>query len=170
MNYNFQDNTVKEIDGDLKQLCSYLISQNHEPHSIKIDLDIIDTTDKSSNIKNIFEFLLDLLIELLRQKYNINKLSESFEKLEHSELQFIISKFAAIGIKINIDILENIYNTEYLENIEQYNNNINDNNKLPDLESNNIEKSDKIENQKLSSHFISLKHKNNSYKIYFDFL
>ena len=47
MNYNFQDNTVKEIDGDLKQLCSYLISEIiNANEAMEID-------DEEEDIKNM---------------------------------------------------------------------------------------------------------------------
>ena len=182
--YYNQDNS-KYLDGNLIELCNYLLSQEHEPNSIKIDLDLNEennNTNNNDNIKNVFNFLLDLLLEILKVKFNIEKLNSVFEKLEQSDLEYLSNKFAAIGIKLGINIQENIYNTEYLENIEDNsilqdnlnsNQNSNTNYNLPDLEQNNILETNNNSNQRnnsLSSYFISLKYLNNNYKIFFSFL
>ena len=174
MKTNYNENDSKYIDGNLSELCKYLLSQVHEPNSIKIDLDIDESSHNSlNNLKNVFGFLLDLFFEILKEKYNITKLNDSFEKLNQTELEFIASKFAAIGIKLCIDISENVYNTDYLENLES----LNKNTELPDLDINNSQISNNIAiqnqnqtNLNLSSYFISLKYLNNNYKIFFKYL
>ena len=150
---------IDNHEGDLDDLVTYLISlKNHKPRSVILDIDA-----ENMSVSNLFHFLLDLLVSIVRKLWNIELFSITDTDIKNidTEIEETIKKYySSMGFQINlIKIAKNTFNN-YLENLRcDY---------LPDLTEEKLITC--REDEKLKDHTLNIDIGNEYLKINFDFM
>ena len=148
---------VENQEGDLEDLVTYLLSiENHLPKSVLLDIE----TEKM-DISNLFHFLLDLLVSIVRRIYNVELLSikdYGIDDIDLGEQDKILNYYNSIGFNISFkNISKNtIYN--YLEDIKC--------DVLPDLEEHN----ELVKKEQLRDYSLNIDLGNQYLNVNFDYL
>lgn len=148
-----------EQKGDLTDLVNYLLENDCSSNSVKLEIDFVNSKDES-DLNDLFMFLVDLLNKIILQKYNIHTIEEAIEKLNITDLGFIINIFKAIGFVLHFERKDISDNYDYIEDVEYE-----DLPKLGDMKL-CVRKPNKI-----SEYYLTIRiNKELKYRIYFDFL
>jgi len=150
---------IDNHEGDLDDLVTYLISlKNHKPRSVILDIDA-----ENMSVSNLFHFLLDLLVSIVRKLWNIELFSITDTDIKNidTEIEETIKKYySSMGFQINlIKIAKDTFNN-YLENLRcDY---------LPDLTEEKLITC--REDDKLKDHTLNIDIGNEYLKINFNFM
>ena len=148
---------VENQEGDLEDLVTYLLSiEHHLPRSVLLDIE----TEKMDT-SNLFHFLLDLLVSIVRRIYNVELLSikdYGIDNIDLGKQDKILNYYNSIGFNISFkNISKNtIYN--YLEDIKC--------DVLPDLEQNN----ELVKKEELRDYSLNIDLGNQYLNVNFDYL
>ena len=99
---------VENQEGDLEDLVTYLLSIDHHlPRSVLLDIE----TEKMDT-SNLFHFLLDLLVSIVRRIYNVELLSikdYGIDNIDLGKQDKILNYYNSIGFNISFLLFGNLF-------------------------------------------------------------